>query len=46
MVIRRNKSAALNIYVTPELKAAVEKAAAADQCTLTSLIEMLLTPYS
>lgn len=45
MVIRRNKSAALNIYVTHELKVAVEKATAADQCMLTSLIEMLLTPY-
>jgi hypothetical protein len=45
MVIRRNKSAALNIYITPELKAAVEKAAAADQRSLTSLIEMLLTRH-
>lgn len=40
---KRLKSAALSIYITPELKAAAEKTAAADQRSLTSLVEKLLT---
>lgn len=39
----RLKSAALNLYVLPELKAAAEKTAADDQRSLTSLVEKLLT---
>lgn len=45
MNAKRNKTAALNIYVMPELKEAAEQAAAADQRSLTSLIEKLLTDY-
>ena len=45
MIAKRNKSAPLNIYVMPELKDAAERAAAADQRSLTSLIEKLLTDY-
>jgi len=41
----RIKTAQLNLKIMPDLKAAAEKAAAADQRTLTSLIEMLLTRY-
>jgi hypothetical protein len=40
---QRTKSAALNIYIAPELKAAAEKTAADDQRSLTSLVEKLLT---
>jgi hypothetical protein len=40
---KRIKSAALAIYITPELKAAAEKTAADDQRSLTSLVEKLLT---
>lgn len=39
----RIKSAALSIYITPDLKAAAEKTAADDQRSLTSLVEKLLT---
>ena len=35
----------LNLRIDPELKRAAAKAAAADQRTLTSLIEKLLTDY-
>jgi predicted HicB family RNase H-like nuclease len=44
MVVRR-KTAPLNIYVSPELKAAAMRAAKADQRSLTSLVEKLLTDY-
>ena len=40
---KRLKSAALNLYITPELKAAAEKTAADDSRSLTSLVEKLLT---
>jgi hypothetical protein len=40
---KRTKSAALNIYIAPELKAAAERTAADDQRSLTSLVEKLLT---
>jgi hypothetical protein len=41
----RLKTAPLNIYVSPELKAAAMRAAKADQRSLTSLVEKLLTDY-
>jgi predicted HicB family RNase H-like nuclease len=41
----RRKTAPLNIYVAPELKAAAMRAAKADQRSLTSLVEKLLTDY-
>ena len=41
----RIKSATLSLRIDPELKRAAEKAAAADQRSLTSLIEKLLTDY-
>jgi hypothetical protein len=41
----RIKTAQINLKIMPELKAAAEKAAAADQRTLTSLIEKLLTDH-
>jgi hypothetical protein len=41
----RIKTAQINLKIMPELKEAAEKAAAADQRTLTSLIEKLLTAY-
>lgn len=40
---KRIKSAALSIYIDPELKAAAERTAADDQRSLTSLVEKLLT---
>jgi|GEM_PF-5569806 len=42
MIVKRRKSAPLNLYIAPELKAAAEKTAAADNRSLTSLIEKLL----
>ncbi len=43
--MNRIKTAQVNLKIMPELKTAAEKAAAADQRTLTSLIEKLLTAY-
>jgi hypothetical protein len=40
---KRIKSAALNMYIDPALKAAAEQTAADDQRSLTSLVEKLLT---
>lgn len=45
MNAKRNKTGQIGIYIDDELKDAAMKAAAADQRTLTSLIEMLLTRY-
>ena len=42
-MVTRRKTAPLNIYVSPELKAAAMRAAQADQRSLTSLVEKLLT---
>jgi hypothetical protein len=44
-MVARRKTAPLNIYVSPELKAAAMRAAKADQRSLTSLVEKLLTDY-
>jgi predicted HicB family RNase H-like nuclease len=44
-MVARRKTAPLNIYVAPELKEAAMRAAKADQRSLTSLIEKLLTDY-
>jgi predicted HicB family RNase H-like nuclease len=44
-MVTRRKTAPLNIYVSPELKAAAMRAAQADQRSLTSLVEKLLTDY-
>jgi predicted HicB family RNase H-like nuclease len=44
-MVTRRKTAPLNIYVSPELKAAATRAAKADQRSLTSLVEKLLTDY-
>ncbi len=41
----RIKSVTLNLRIDPELKAAAEKAAAADRRSLTSLVEKLLEGY-
>lgn len=41
----RLKTATLNLRIDPALKAAADKAAAADQRSLTSLVEKLLTDY-
>ena len=43
MVIKRRKTAALNIYISPELKTAAEQTAEADNRSVTSLVEKLLT---
>jgi predicted HicB family RNase H-like nuclease len=42
---QRRKTATLNLRIAPELKEAAEKAAVADNRTLTSLIEKLLTAH-
>ena len=39
------RTAAIGIRVEPEIKAAVEKAAAADRRTVASLIEKILVEY-
>jgi hypothetical protein len=44
-MVKRNKSAKVNLRFEPELKEAAEKAAAADMRSLTSLIEVLLTEH-
>jgi hypothetical protein len=45
MSMKRNKTAQINLRITPALKEAAEEAAAADQRSLTSLVEKLLTDY-
>jgi hypothetical protein len=42
---QRKKTAQVNLRIMPALKAAADKAAAADNRTLTSLIEKLLSDY-
>jgi predicted HicB family RNase H-like nuclease len=44
-MVKRTKTGQLNIYIAEELKDAAMRAAAADQRSLTSLIEKLLTAY-
>jgi hypothetical protein len=41
----RQKTAQVNLRIRPELKEAAEKAAAADNRSLTSLVEKLLTDH-
>jgi len=41
----QRKTAQLNVRIDPEIKAAAEKAAAADRRSLSSLIEKLLDDY-
>lgn len=45
MTEKRLKTAQVNLRLLPALKAAAEKAAAADQRSLTSLIEKLLVQH-
>jgi len=45
MMARETKTVPLNLRIRPSLKAATERAAADDQCSLTSLIEKLLADY-
>jgi len=45
MTEKRIKTAQVNLRIEPALKAAAEKAAAADQRSLTSLVEKLLADY-
>ncbi len=45
MSTKRNKSAQINLRITPALKEAAEEAAAADHRSLTSLVEKLLSDY-
>jgi hypothetical protein len=42
---KETKIAQVNLRIQPSLKAAAEKAAAADQRSLTSLVEKLLVDY-
>jgi hypothetical protein len=42
---KRKKTATVAIRMTPELKAAAERAAAADHRSLTQLFEKLLSDY-
>ncbi|EJF92659.1 hypothetical protein [Bartonella tamiae] len=42
---KETKTAQVNLRITPTLKAAADKAAEADQRSLTSLVEKLLTDY-
>jgi hypothetical protein len=42
---QRKKTAQVNLRIMPALKTAADKAAAADNRTLTSLIEKLLSDY-
>jgi hypothetical protein len=39
------KTAAINVRVSPEIKAAIEKAAAADTRSVASLVEKVLTDW-
>jgi hypothetical protein len=41
----RTKTAQINLRIKPDLKAAAERAAAADHRSLTSLVEKLLTDH-
>ena len=45
MTEKRIKTAQVNLRIEPALKAAAEKAAAADHRSLTSLVEKLLADY-
>jgi hypothetical protein len=45
MPTKRLKTAQVNLRIDPQLKSAVEKAAADDHRSLTSLIEKLLLDY-
>ena len=45
MMVKRTKTGQLNIYIDEELKEASMRAAAADQRSLTSLVEKLLTKH-
>jgi len=45
MSTKRNKTAQINLRITPALKEAAEEAAAADHRSLTSLVEKLLSDY-
>lgn len=45
MTEKRIKTATLNLRIDPVLKAAAEKAAAADRRSLTTLVEKLLQDY-
>lgn len=45
MTEQRKKTATLNLRIEPEIKAAAEKAAAADRRSITSLVEKLLADY-
>ena len=45
MVEKRLKTAQVNLRLDPQLKALADKAAAADNRSLTSLVEKLLTDY-
>lgn len=42
---KENKTAQVNLRITPSLKSAADAAAQADQRSLTSLVEKLLTDY-
>ena len=44
-MVKENKTAQVNLRITPSLKAAADVAAEADQRSLTSLIEKLLTDH-
>lgn len=44
-MVARRKTAQVNLRLDPELKAAAERAAAADHRSLTSLIEKLLSDH-
>jgi hypothetical protein len=44
-MVKRRKTAQVNLRISPELKASAEKAAKADQRSLTSLMEKLLIDY-
>ncbi|BCH55975.1 hypothetical protein RvVAR031_35850 [Agrobacterium vitis] len=45
MIEKRKKTAIINVRISPQLKDAAEKAAKADQRSLTSLIEKLLSDH-
>jgi hypothetical protein len=44
-MVKRRKTAQVNLRISPELKASAARAAKADQRSLTSLMEKLLTDY-
>jgi hypothetical protein len=45
MIEKRLKTAQVNLRLDPQLKALADKASAADNRSLTSLVEKLLTDY-